>query len=244
MRSSRRRDPDAYGRGRRQLGLVLAVATVVAAGVLVGAILGRLSATPTPAREPVQRPMTAGVPGPGPAAVVDGIPIGYAHTPEGAAQAAGNYLAALGSRLALDGTKAQAALDRVAEPSARTRLEAGLAASLQAGEGLWGIQTEARQGQHVVLTQTPISYRVDSYTPDEALVRVWLVTSVGVDGRQRLAAFFGIGSATVTWLNDDWRLRAIDTGNREGDVIPACLQTPTETGGVPSKLDGFVPYGS
>jgi hypothetical protein len=70
------------------------------------------------------------------------------------------------------------------------------------------------------------------------------VTNVGVANRQRLTAFFGVGSATLAWLNGDWRLRASDAGSHAGDVVPACLRTPTPTGGVPSLLDGFVPYGS
>jgi hypothetical protein len=169
------------------------------------------------------------------------VPVGYEHSADGAAQAAGNYLAVLGQ---LDAARATAALDRVAEPSARARLEEGQRSSLQVEEALWGIQAASRQGKRVLLTQTPIAYRVESYTPDEATVRVWLVTVVGVDGRQRLAAFYGIGSATLAWLDDDWRLRAVDAGSQAGDVVPASLQSPTPTGGVPTKLDGFVPYGS
>lgn len=85
---------------------------------------------------------------------------------------------------------------------------------------------------------------MDSYTPAEATVRVWLVTVVGVEDRQRLSAFYGIGSATLTWLDGDWRLRSVDAGSQAGDVVPASPQTPTPTGGVPAKLEGFVPYGS
>lgn len=244
MGGSRQGVPDVYGRRGRPLGAVLGVALLVAVGMVGGAVLGRLTAPqanrpPTPTSSPI----TSDVPGPGPAAVVDGIPVGYPRTREGAAQAAGNYLAALGGRLALDTGRATAALDRIAEPSSRDRLEKGLAASLQGDEALWGIQTAARQGQRVVLTQTPIAYRIDAFTPDEATVRVWLNINVGVDNRQRLAAFFAIGQATLTWLDNDWRLRTFDAGHQEGDVVPACLQTPTATGGVPAKLDGFVPYG-
>jgi hypothetical protein len=184
------------------------------------------------------------VPGVGARSTVQGIPVGYAHTREGAAQAAGNYLAALGGRLALNPTADRAALDQVADPSARTDLENGLAGSLRVDEGLWGIQTAARQGTRVVITQTPIAYRVIGYTSERAAVAVWLVTNVGVDNRQRLAAFFVNASATVAWLNGDWRLRAINAGRQSDDIVPACLQTPTVTGGVPPGLDGFVPYGS
>ena len=164
-------------------------------------------------------------------------------TPAGAAGAVGSYLTELGGPLALDPVAATAALDQIADPGARDQLQSGLAASRRVEESLWGVQSAAQQGKHVVLTQTPIAYRVMSYSDQVATVAVWLVTTVGVENRQRLAAFFANGSATVAWLDGAWRLRAIANGSAAGDAIPACLQTPTPTGGVPSQLDGFTPYG-
>ena len=164
-------------------------------------------------------------------------------TPAGAARAVETYLSALGGPLALDPAAASAALDRIADPGARTQLESGLAASRRVEEGLWGVQSAIQHGQRVMLTQTPIAYRVTSYSDQVASVAVWLVTTVAVENRQRLAAFFANGSATVVWLDDAWRLRAIANGSAAADVVPACLQTPTPTGGVPAQLDGFTPYG-
>ncbi len=236
--------PDIYGRRRWPWRLVLSFLMVLAVGLAVGTGLGRLTAPgQQPGPPPSTRPVTSGVPGAGATRVEAGIPVGYQHTSAGAAQAAGNYLAAFGGQLVLDQARVRAALDAVADPSNRAQLESGFQASLRLDEGLWGIQTAARQRQRVLLTLTPIAYRVTTYTPDEATVSVWVVADVGVADRQRLAAFFGVGSATVAWLNGDWRLRTIDAGSHAGDVIPACLQTPTPTGGVPAQLDGFVPYG-
>ena len=164
-------------------------------------------------------------------------------TPVGAAWAAGSYLAELGGPLALDPAAASAALTRIADPASRDQLESGLTASRRVEEGLWGVQSAVHQGTRVVLTQTPIAYRVTSYTDQVATVAVWLVTTVGVENRQRLAAFFANGSVTVVWLDGSWRLRRIANGTAAADVIPACLQTPTPTGGVPAQLDGFMPYG-
>ena len=234
--------PDAYG--RRQ-GLNQRVVAVLVVGALaVGAAAGvGVERQVTHSEPSVTRQTTTGVPGAGASGTVRGIAVGYPRSAEGAAEAVGNYLATLGGALALDHTAATAALDQVADPAARERLENGLNASLRIEEGLWGVQTAAQQGKRVVLTQTPIAYRVTSYTPDVATVAVWLVTTVGVEDHQRLAAFFGNGAATVAWLNGDWRLREIANGSAAGDVIPACLQSPTTTGGVPAQLEGFIPYG-
>jgi len=237
--------PDPYGRRRSSWRLVLSLIVVLAVGIAAGTALGRQTAPgQRPSPSPSSQPVTAGVPGVGASRVEADIAVGYQHTPEGAAQAAGNYLAAFGGQLVLDQPRVRAALDQVADPSARSRLDGQLQASLREDERLWGIQTAARQGQRVLLTLTPMAYRVTTYTPDEASVSVWLVVNVGIANRQRLAAFFGVGSATLAWLNGDWRLRILDAGSHAGDVIPACLQTPTPTGGVPALLDGFLPYGS
>ncbi len=243
MGGSRPLSSAAYGRGGGSWvwGLVLLLVLVV--GFAVGMGIDRFLLQGPSASGTHGRASTAGVPGVGPSRVVQGIPVGYPHTPEGAAQAAGNYLAVLGGQLALDPGQLKAALDQVAEPSARVRLEQSTTSSLQVEESLWGIQSAAQEGKHVLLMQTPIAYKVDTYTPDEATVSVWLVANVGVENRQRLVAFFGVGSATLAWLDGDWRLRNVDAGSQAGDVVPASLQTPTATGGVPSKLDGFVPYG-
>lgn len=236
--------PDPYGRRRSSWRLVLSLIVVLAVGIAAGTALGRQTAPgQRPSPSPSSHPVTAGVPGVGASRVEAGIPVGYQHTPEGAAQAAGNYLAAFGGQLVLDQARVRAALNVVADPGARSQLESGFQASLQQDEGLWGIQTAANQGQRVLLTLTPIAYRVTTYTPDEASVSVWLVGNVGVANRQRLTAVFGVSSATLGWLDGDWRLRAINAGSHSADVIPACMQTPTPTGGVPALLDGFVPYG-
>lgn len=165
-------------------------------------------------------------------------------TPTGAARAVKSYLAELGGPLALDPVATSAALDQIADPGSREQLESGLAASRRVEESLWGIQSAVQQGKRVLLTQTPIAYRVTRYSDQIATVAVWLVTTVGVENRQRLAAFFANGSATVVWVKASWRLHTIANGNAAADAVPACLQTPTQTGGVPASLDGFTPYGS
>jgi hypothetical protein len=236
--------PGAHGGQRRPASAVLVGLLLMGAlgiGAASGAVVDRLVPSSGTSQ---QRAVTSGVPGAGPRATAQGIPVGYAHTPEGAAEAVGNYLAALGGRLALDPAAARAALDQVADPPERSALESGQETSVQLDESLWGVASAVREGKSVVLTQTPIAYRVVSYEPQEATVELWLVTTVGVENRQRLAAFFGNATASVGWVEGDWRLQAIEGGSAAGDVIPDCLQTPTPTGGVPSKLNGFTPYGS
>lgn len=123
--------PAAEGERIRASLLAISLLAMLGIGVIVGVAVTR-STTPAPTSPPAQS-TTAGVPGAGPRAVAAGVPIGYEHTAAGAAQAAGNYLATIGQ---LDPERAMAALDQVAEPSARARLEAGQRSSLQVVESL------------------------------------------------------------------------------------------------------------
>jgi len=175
---------------------------------------------------------------------VAGVPVGYPHTPQGAAEAAGNYLTILNGPLMLDPAKLSAAIDEMAEPGARPQLESQSQVGRREAESLWGVQTARQQGQPFLFMTTPIAYRLASYTPQEARVSVWWVGNVGVAGHQRLIALFGVSTATLDWHNGDWRLRAYDSGSPSGDVVPALLQAPTVTDGIPSQLVEYVPYGS
>lgn len=220
----------------RVLFVTLLTALALGVGAGGGVEWGRLHGTPPSL---VREPQTGEAVGP--RTVVDGMPVGYADTRAGAAEAARDYLTSLGELV--QPAAVAPALAVIADPSARSQLVAGTTAGLNVEEGLWGTQSAAASGRQVILTQTPIAYRIDQYTGRQATVRIWLVTTVGVSDQQPLTAFFGIGSATLVWLSGDWKLHAIDDGTVSTDVVPRCLQSPTTTGGIPPMLDGFEPYG-
>jgi hypothetical protein len=245
MSGSRSFARDRTRRDRRILAIGGMVVAALLIGLAAGAALGRQvlpnSSRPAPG---LASSATAGVPGVGPTRVARGVPVGYERSARGAAQAAGNYLAVLGGQLALDPVALDAALARVADPSALTRLQASATSSLQVEESLWGILSAHKLGKRVLLTQTPVAYRVDAFALDQATVSVWLVTTVGVENHQRLETFWAVSSATLAWVDGDWRLRSVDAGSPAHDVVPASMQTPTPTGGVPTGLSGFAPYGT
>ncbi len=232
--------PGAYGGGSRPWPWLVGMGLMLVIGLGAGLGLGHAMLPGQPSG-PSNQPGTAAVLGVGARRVVAGVPVGYPHTPQGAAEAAGNYLAVLGGQLQLDQARLDAAIDEMAEPELQPRLKGDMRAALDDLERAWGVVTAAREGQHVLLTETPIAYRITSYTPKQAIVSVWGVSNVGVAGHQRLTALFGSSSITLAW-DGDWRLRAYNSGTSSLYVVPALLQTPTPTDGIPSQLKGYVPY--
>jgi hypothetical protein len=232
----------SYG-GSRSWPWLVGMGLTLVVGLGAGLGLGRALSPGQPPSAP-GRPATAAVLGVGASRVVAGVPVRYPHTPRGAAEAAANYLAVLGGPLLLDQAKLDAAIDEMAEPRLRAELKRQSRIGLQYAEQAWGVMTDVQQGRRVLSTTTPIAYRLVSYSAEEAKVSVWWMGNVGAASRQRLIALFGISSATLGWDDGDWRLRAYDSGTSSGDVVPALLQSPTPTDGIPAQLDGYVPYGS
>jgi hypothetical protein len=228
-----------YGQGGRSWLWLVGMGLALVIGLGVGLGLGHEVGS-----GPSSQPGTTAVLGIGASRIVAGVPVGYPHTPQGAAEAAGNYLAVLGGPLLLDQAKLDAAIDEMAEPQLRAELKRQSRIGLQYAEQAWGVMTAVRQGRRVLSATTPIAYRLVSYSAEEAKVSVWWMGNVGAASRQRLIALFGISSATLGWDDGDWRLRAYDSGTSSGDVVPALLQLPTPTDGIPAQLDGYVPYGS
>jgi hypothetical protein len=129
----------------------------------------------TAAAAPAEAAPATGV---GPRRVTNGVGVGYAHTQQGAVAAAANYTRALSSALILDTDRRRAAIDTLAAPEARARLQKTFdqaVASIRAGLGVSG---SAGDGAQVLLRATPVGWRVEQYGQGSARVAIW-VTSVG-----------------------------------------------------------------
>ena len=181
---------------------------------------------------------TAGV---GPRRVTNGVGVGYAHTQQGAVAAAANYTRALSSALILDTAQRRAAIDTLAAPEARARLQKTFdqaVASIRAGLGVRGAAADRAQ---VLLRATPVGWRVEQYGKGSARVAIW-VTSVGgslggESGTVPVREGWGTTTVELRWVGGDWK--QVDSTTTDGPVPIADVSPPTAAPELVSKANEF-----
>jgi hypothetical protein len=229
-------------------GLVLGRASMTrdqAGGAAPATTTAAATATPAPT---VASPGTAAAPaaaaatkGVGPRRIENGVKVGYAHTREGAIAAAANYTTALSSDLILDSARRKAAIDTLAAPEAKARLQKTFdqaVASLRSGLGVTGA---AGDGAQVLLRATPVGWRVEEYSDRAARVAIW-VTSVGgsiggTDGPVPIREGWGTTTVDLRWAGGDWK--QVDSTTTDGPVPIADVAPPTAAPELVSKASEF-----
>jgi hypothetical protein len=168
--------------------------------------------------------------GVGPRRVEHGVPVGYQRSEQGAVAAAANYAKVLSSTLILDRADRRKAIDTLAAPDARGRLQRVFdqaVASLAKGLGVTAGNADAGT---VLLRAVPVGWRVEKYNRDRATVAIW-ITSVGGslgDPPRGMPVREAWGTTTVQlrWVDGDWK--QLDTTTTDGPVPIADAATPTE----------------
>jgi hypothetical protein len=176
----------------------------------------------------------------GPRRYLDGVGVGYAHSQEGAVAAAANFTRVLSSDLILDEARRRAAIDVLAAPEARSRLQKTFdqaVVSLRQGLGAAGA---AGQDAQVLLRATPVGWRVESFDAGTARVAIW-VTSVGgsVGGATAAPIREAWGTTTVElrWAGGD--LKQVDSTTVDGPVPIADVAPPTAAPELLGKANEF-----
>jgi hypothetical protein len=177
----------------------------------------------------------------GPRRYLEGVGVGYQHSPEGAVAAAANFTRVLSSDLLLDTTRRRAAIDVLAAPEARGRLQKTFdqaVASLRQGLGVTGA---AAQDAQVLLRATPVGWRVEDYRDGSAKVAIW-VTSVGgsiggAQGPVPIREAWGTTTVTLRWAGGDWK--QVDSTTVDGPVPIADVAPPTAAPELLGKANEF-----
>lgn len=205
--------------GRRGTGAVLAAAALIA--LVAVFFIGRATAGGGQATSPTA-PGVTGAAEPGPTRTANGVPVGYAHTREGAVAAAVNYDLVLGSPLFLNDARRNAAMRILGTPSYVRGAIPALAAAVRAlrqgplGQGL-------RRGSPTLYQGAPLGYRVVSFSPDRAVVEVWGLSLLGNTTTIQPQISFHTGTATLLWQRGDWKL---DTNaSQPGPTLAAAPNT-------------------
>lgn len=199
------------------------------------------TAAATPDSTAATRADAAAGAGVGPRRVANGVGVGYAHSQQGAVAAAANYAKVLSSALILDTAQRRAAIDTLAAPEARARLQKTFdqaVASLRAGLGVTGPAAGRAQ---VLLRATPVGWRVEQYGKGSARVAIW-VTSVGGSlggqaGTVPVREGWGTTTVSLRWVDGDWKQVASTT--TDGPVPIADVAPPTAAGELVTKANEF-----
>jgi hypothetical protein len=176
----------------------------------------------------------------GPRRFEAGVGVGYAHSQQGAVAAAANYTRALSSDLILDTSTRRSAIDALAAPEARARLQKTFdQAVVSLRQGL-GVGDGASDSAQVLLRATPVGWRVERYDNETAKVALW-VTSVGgsIGGTVLAPIREGWGTTTVElrWVDGDWKQVASTT--TDGPVPIADVAPPTAAGELVDQANAF-----
>jgi hypothetical protein len=176
----------------------------------------------------------------GPRRYLEGVGVGYAHSQEGAVAAAANFTRVLSSDLILDEARRRAAIDVLAAPEARSRLQKTFdQAVVPLRQGL-GATGAAGQDAQVLLRATPVGWRVESYDAGKARVAIW-VTSVGGSMGGATAApireAWGTTTVDLRWAGGDWK--QVDSTTVDGPVPIADVAPPTAAPELLDKANEF-----
>jgi hypothetical protein len=194
------------------------MAAVTAAAMLAGMLVGRISA-PAGAPSPTlpSRAVAVAV-GDSPGITdraprwVDGVPLGWTQTRQGAVAAAAGYAKVLSKHWFLtDTVRRRRAVAQMATPEAVAQMRASQDALASAmARGAFGAAL-ARQGVTWLLHTSLLGYRVDNYTPTAAEVALWAVVVYGTDGGGPLPqALYATSTLRLRWAGD-WKLVAAST---------------------------------
>ncbi len=218
----------------------------IGGGVLAGVVLlaagfgvGRLSAPAAPGGGQ-QRATVSGPSGPGPTRVENGVPVGYAHTPEGAVAAATNFDMVMNGPLIAQPAAFKAALSRFVAPDATGKLRAYGDSGPAAFESAMGLITYQRQGHSVMFRSMPLTYHIDAYDVATARVSIWEELLIGIDGIRPAQSTWATDVYVVKWVGDDWRLLSTDGGS--AGPVPTTGQAPTQAVNTPEQLKQFKAY--
>lgn len=206
-------DPDqvrvvasAPGDGGRRFSV--AAVLVIVAALLLGVLIGRLSA-PDDERPGTPR-ASGGDSRTGPTRSIDGVPVGYARTREGAVAALLNYGVVVSRLLLEPAAERQAALRVLGTAEFAERTERQLARAREAAEQ--GPLGAALRGEATAVYRAgPLGYRVTRFSRGEAVVDTWaygiVATTSGLEPRMT----FQSTTSTLAWHDGDWKLAASDS---------------------------------
>lgn len=175
------------------------LATAFVAGMAVRGIGGTGSACDE--ATPVQAAADRAAEAVGPTGERAGMPIGFAHTQDGARAAGVAYVLAGQRLLALPPTRVGDAIRAIA---ASASADAQVADTDQQLRQLRGVLAEGTGP--IRYLQSVLATRVDAYTPERARISVWSVGVLSRAGAAQPQAGWNVSTFELMWERGDWKV--------------------------------------
>ncbi|PZR85305.1 MAG: hypothetical protein DLM67_26005 [Candidatus Nephthysia bennettiae] len=218
---------------RRLLPLFALVAGLLA-GLLLAALLFPLTVyRPSP---PKVRTLTLAH---GAARIEAGVPVGYAHSEQGAIDAATNYATVQNGRLLLDAAGYRKADELMTAPAARASEVERDMQNLRALDNFYGFSTRPQQGFPVHVRFSPVAYHQDAYDGQHATVSVWALWLVAVDQILAPQVQWATWTDTLVWQGD-WKIQA--SGVRPGPAPYPAVGPDAKASPLPDELTSWQEY--
>jgi hypothetical protein len=221
----------------------VAVVAMVAGAALRGA--GEEPPTSSPGGSPASGQAVSpsgdggrGKGGAGAQARTGGAGVGFARDEAGAVAAAVSYATAAQNWLYLSDEQVAESAGAVTVPEARDRLVGELVDQV----GLLRDQLVEASGT-VWFVMAPLATRVDSYSAERAVVRVWLVRVLSADGVAVPQSGWETMRFELDWHDGDWRIADIAEVAGPTPQLEAGLQ-PWSAGYLDRELEGFTRVGA
>jgi hypothetical protein len=136
------------------------------------------------------------------------VPVGWAHSQAGAVAAATNYTTVLSSEALFDPAKRRLAVEAIAAPEARARLQRDLDATAKTISAALtrGAKAAELDPAKVIFQTIPVRYRVELYDGARARVAIW-TTGVGGydDSSLTVQEAWGVTTVELKWIDKDWK---------------------------------------
>jgi hypothetical protein len=168
----------------------------------------------------------------------DRVTVGFARDQSGAVAAAVEYGTAAQNWLYLSDEQVAESAAAVTVPEARDRLVGELVDQV----GLLRDELVEASGT-VWFVMAPLATRVDSYSAERAVVRVWLVRVLSADGVAVPQSGWETMRFELDWHDGDWRIADIAEVVGPTPQLEAGLQ-PWSAGYLDRELEGFTRVGA
>jgi hypothetical protein len=147
---------------------------------------------------------------------MNGVPVGYARTEEGAVAAAANFALLAADDSLTDESAFVRAMETAAAPSWREE------ARNQARNGFDFLVN--RYGSDGNLAGAVLRYDVSEFSTEQAVIRLWTLSVVSGSKRPTVDQVWSISTVSLEWIEDDWHVVGADTAPG-----PTPVGVPNET---------------